>query len=129
MKNPQKVRRITVDERLDEGLMRILISKLRAGFKNFGDAPDYWGKERALLVRPKDYWKKMGMPPGAAKNWPWDSLYEGQVFLSGGFRERPEESAETVFVVDAKRMNFQCIDRFSKDRVKKSYMAALEGGS
>lgn len=131
MKNaPEKqsspVRRITIDERLADGLIRILIANLKANIKTFGDDPDYWWKERDVLVHPKDYQEKMGIPPKFAQDWPWDKLYEGQVFLSGGYREITEKGAEPTFVVDAEQRNFQCIDRQSKDRVKRSYLTALE---
>jgi len=128
MKNPGKVRRITVDERLAEDLIRVLVADLKANLKKFGDDPEYWGEEVELLVRSGNYRKKMGMPR-SAQEWPWSNLYEGQVFLAGGFRESTEKGGGARFVVDAKRKgNFQCIDELSKERVKKKYMAALEGG-
>lgn len=131
MKNaPEKqsspVRRITIDERLADGLIRILVANLKANLETFGDGPKYWGEESELLVHPEDYQEELGMPSEPKEEWLWNNLYEGQVFLSGGFRETPEKGAEPTFVVDAEQRNFQCIDRQSKDRVKKSYLAALE---
>ena len=125
MNSPQKVRRITIDERLSDNLIRLLVANLRANLKTFGDDPEYWGEEEELLVSPKDYREQMGMPR-AARKWSWRKLYEGQVFLSGGFREISDDGIK--FEVDAKQRNFLCIDRVSKERVKKDYMKALEGG-
>jgi hypothetical protein len=124
MKGPQNVRRITIDERLSDGLIRILVADLKANIETFGDDPKYWGEESELLVHPTDYREKMGMPQTARK-WSWRKLYEGQVFLSGGFEKIEGEGAETMFKVDAE-MNFQCIDDVSKERVTKDYMKALE---
>jgi len=127
MNSPQKVRRITVDERLSDELIRVLVADLKANLKEFSDDPENWGEEVELLVRPEDYREKMGMPR-LARKWSWRKLYEGQVFLSGGFEKIEGEEAETMFKVDAE-MNFQCIDDVSKERVKRSYLAALERGS
>jgi hypothetical protein len=129
MNSPEKVRRITIDERLADGLIRILIADLKANQKTFGDDPEYWGEEKEFLVHPEDYREKMGMPR-VARKWPWRNLHEGQVFLSGGFCKVPEKGAGTTFVVDVERKgNFQCIDEVSKAHVKRKYMAVLEGGS
>ncbi|MBA7580224.1 MAG: hypothetical protein GH159_05335 [Dehalococcoidia bacterium] len=138
MNSPKKrdslVRRITIDERLDDSLIRILVADLKANLKTFGDDPEYWEEEKEFLVRPKDYQgedyqEAMGMTQANVKKWPWESLYEGQVFLEGRFRGSRNRHAKGTFVVSVKRRNFQCIDRVSRERVKKNYLAALEGGS
>lgn len=138
MNSPGKVRRITIDERLADGLIRILIADLKAGLKTFGDDPEYWGKETELLVRPEDYQEKMGIPPEAAGKWSWDSLYEGQVFLSREFQKSSTRGVKAMFDADylgtigktavdkEQEKGFQDIDLLSKERVKKKYMAALE---
>ena len=125
--NVQKVRRITIDERLSDGLIRILVADLEDNPKTFDDDPKYWGEEAELLVNPKDYRERMGMPRTARK-WSWRKLYEGQVFLSGGFSAITKKDGEVKFETDAKQRNFMCIDRVSKERVKKDYMKAMEGG-
>jgi hypothetical protein len=127
--NSQKVQRITIDERLSDNLIRILVSDLGAKRKEFGDDPKYWRGEKEVLVRPDEYQKEMDMTDANVKKWPWEDLYEGQVFLQGGFRGNPKKDEEKPFVVYEKRSNFQCINRVSKDRVKKKYAEALEGGS
>ena len=132
MNSPKKqtspVRRITIDERLTEGLIRILVAELKAGRETFGDDPEYWGEEEELLVGPENYQDNMGMTQADVEKWPWKDLAEGQVFLQGGFPEIPEEGAEPPFVVDAEQRNFQRIDRLSKEGVKRKYLAALERG-
>lgn len=126
MNSPQKVQRITIDEKLSDNLIRILVAGLKPNLKTFDDSPEYWGEEKEFLVNPKDYREQMGMPR-AARKWSWRKLYEGEVFLSGGFREISGDGIK--FEVDTKQRNFQCIDRVSKERVKRDYLTALEGGS
>lgn len=127
--NSPKVRRITIDEKLSDNLIRILVADLKANQREFGDDPKYWGEESELLVNPENYQEELGMPSGPKEEWLWENLYEGQVFLSGGFRAVEEKGAETRFLVDVGQRNFQDIDRVSKERVKREYMAALERGS
>ena len=125
-KQTSPVRRITIDEKLEDDLMRILIANLKDNVTTFSDDSTYWEEEEELLVRPDNYQKKIGMTRDNAKKWPWDNLYEGQVFLVGRFRVSRNRGAQTTLVVDVKRRNFQCIDRLIKERVKKKYLAALE---
>jgi hypothetical protein len=131
MNNPEKVQRITIDERLAEDLIRILVADLKAGHKAIEDDSECWGEEVEFLVRPEDYRKKMGIPQ-AAKKWSWDSLTEGQVFLSGEFQESLTRKSltgevEAKFALDWKpKRGFQDIDELSKARVKEKYLAALE---
>jgi len=125
-KQTSPVRRITIDEKLEDDLMRILIANLKDNVTTFSDDSTYWEEEEELLVRPDNYQKKIGMTRDNAKKWPWDNLYEGQVFLVGRFRVIRNRGAQTTFVVDVKRRNFQCIDRLIKERVKKKYLVALE---
>lgn len=131
MKNaPEKqtspVWRITVDERLTNDLIRILIADLKPDRTTFNDDSRHWDEEEEFVVGPDDYQKMMGMTEVNIKQWPWKNLLEGQVFLRGRFRDSPDQPGE--FVVDTKmeQDNFQRIDYFSKNRVKKAYMNALE---
>ena len=131
MKNtPEKrtwlVRRITIDEKLADGLMRILVANLKSDVTTFDDDSKYWEEEKELAVQPGDYQEKMRMTQANVEKWLWKNLCEGQVFLQGGFREIPEKGAEATFVVDTDQRNFQRIDYLSKYRVKKVYMNALE---
>jgi hypothetical protein len=95
-----KVRRITVDERLDVNLIRILISELRDEVTS-GELVDdtIWEDEESLLVsnlRVKDIerasksvvdWSFLLQDWEIPKNiWPrWENLAEGQVYLQGAY--------------------------------------------
>ncbi|MBA7675934.1 hypothetical protein ES703_84173 [subsurface metagenome] len=125
-KQASLVCRITIDEKLEDDLIRILIANLKDNVTTFSDDSTYWEEEEELFMRPDNYQEKIGMTRDNAKKWPWDNLYEGQVFLVGRFRVSRNRGAQTTFVVDVKRRNFQCIDRLIKERVKKKYLAALE---
>lgn len=125
-KQASLVCRITIDEKLEDDLIRILIANLKDNVTTFGDDSTYWEEEEELFMRPDNYQEKIGMTRDNAKKWPWDNLYEGQVFLVGRFRVSRNRGAQATFVVDVKRRNFQCIDRLIKERVKKKYLAALE---
>lgn len=131
MKNaPEKqtspVWRITIDERLTNDLIRILIANLKPDKSTFSDDSRHWEEEDEFIVGPDNYLETMGMTKEIGKQWPWKNLFDGQVFLRGRFRDSPNQPG--VFVVDTKMKqdNFQRIDYYSKNRVKKVYMNALE---
>ena len=107
------MRRITVDRRLADDLIRVLICPLAEGVEEFFDRQDDWGRERAATVRPKTYVRKLGVPSPRAL--PWETLEEGQVFLSGEFEAiRPEGAGEEAeprcFRVSRGRKEFVRID-------------------
>ncbi|MBA7702586.1 hypothetical protein ES703_111355 [subsurface metagenome] len=131
MKNNQNtqtsvVRRITIDERLADDLIRILIADLKDGVTTFDDDSAYWGEEEEFLVQPDNYRDKIGMTRDNARKWLWNDLHEGQVFLLGRFRVNRNRRAQAMFVVDMKRRNFRRIDSLVKDWIKRKYLAALE---
>jgi len=75
------VRRITIDEKLSEDLIRALVSSLADGTHEFSDGEADWGKEDDLHIRPEDYDLKFGIPSEEKENFPWSNLREGQVYL------------------------------------------------
>ena len=77
------VRRITVDERLANDLIRLASCRLAEGVEVFFDRDGDWGSEREIWAEPKTYARKMGVPASIAP--PWATLEEGQVFVSGEF--------------------------------------------
>lgn len=77
------VRRVTVDECLDEGLARVLIADLAPNTKEFSDTYRDWQDERDVLVTPEDYCQKLGVTESSL---PWLELREGRVFLVGSFK-------------------------------------------
>ena len=149
------VRRIVVDERLTEGVVRILIAPLANGVdKIIGDQTE-WEDEQELIVTPKTFIKKLdlkskriqscvcqemmgsfrGRETTAAKEKPleemiWQGFQEGQVFIDGTFTvvgNRYEPKA--IRVREGGKRDFMRIDGISliKEKTKKLYSAALRG--
>lgn len=106
--NRDIVRRITVDERLDANLIRILISELCDEVES-GEIVDdtiWWDEESKLVsdLRSEDIerasksvvdWstllREWGIPE---RIWPrWDDLAEGQVYLEGAYTLRKIEDS------------------------------------
>jgi len=120
------VRRITIDEKLEDGLFRVLITSLRNDTTEFNDDLSYWGEEYEDLIQPDNYRKILDMTKRNVQTWPWDSIYEGQVFLQGRFRINRNRSSKMMFVVDRRRRNFRRVDPMLKEQIKKTYLAVLE---
>ena len=120
------VSRITIDEKLADGLFRVLITSLRNDTTEFNDDLSYWGEEYEDLVQPDNYRKILGMTKRNVKTWPWESIFEGQVFLQGRFRIKRNRRSKTLFVVDRRRRNFRRIDPMIKEQIKKNYLDVLE---
>jgi hypothetical protein len=122
------VRRLTVDEKLSDDLIRLLVCPLAAGRKEFRDEPDEWGVETSVAIVPANYVAVMRIPDEIAGNYPWGMLREGQVYLSGSFLVKGDEKSPAGFVVVSEGRNFLRIDDLVKRRIKKLYFDALEGG-
>jgi hypothetical protein len=121
------VRRITIDEKLASGLMRILVAELKNGIEAFDDDSAYWNEEKELLVQADNYRSRMDMTLSNTRKWPWESLYEGQTFLQGNFKKKRGRRDQPGFLVDMRKKNFQCIDALIKEHIKEVYFSALEG--
>ena len=122
------VQRITIDEKLSEDLIRVLISPLKKGIKKFRDQMEYWEKEKEELVKPDSFAKKMGIPFSEKKNFKWQNLREGQVFLSGAFDVVGIKKPPGMFEVNPKRKEFLSIDALAKNDIKKLYFKVLGRG-
>ena len=140
------VRRITVDERLCEDLIRLEICELKkiGDSGEFKDEPDFWrdivqeGEE--ILARPinpekeskKDlYTDLMSIPESQVKQFPWKELKEGQVFLSGAFEVREEQSGDkkvTRYFIRPGEEAFIQIDDDVKENTKTLYYEILAKG-
>ena len=127
-----RVRRITVDERLANDLIRLTICPLAEGVEEFLDRQSDWGREREVWARPKTYARTLGVPSAEAP--PWETLEEGQVFLSGEFEIVEPESVgdrtpQKYFRVSPGRKNFLRIDDMKefKEGVKQIYSDVLRG--
>ena len=94
----EKIRRITIDERLDADLVRILVSELREEVEE-GELVDdtIWIDEVSVLVTKYQVkaprrrrivnWSDLLEEWNVPKNlWPkWEELAEGQVYLQGSY--------------------------------------------
>ncbi len=121
------VRRITVDEKLSTGLIRVLVSELKPGVVEFDDDLSYWGPETGILVRPNDFQYAIGITSKASRDYPWNSLYEGQTFLQGYFVKKTSRASDPRFIANAKRKNFLCINNLIKKSIKQIYFSAIKG--
>jgi hypothetical protein len=121
------VRRITIDEKLSDDLIRALVSPLAKGAEEFGDRTENWGEEEEILIRPEDYLSKLDIPSSKAKDLPWPDFREGQVFLSGQFRAVDEKEKPERFAVSPGQKEFLRIDGNIKAEVKRLYFEALKG--
>ncbi len=146
-----RVRRISIDERLDGDLVKIGVADLRSGHTDLGlDALDGWSEERVRLVRPSTFLRSFGLkknhselqalveelPLGPGENDPpgafWRSLEEGQVYLAGEIEVRgiDRSSIEGIAACPG-TFSVVRIDRIPtiKNKHKQLYSAALKEGS
>lgn len=122
------VQRITVDEKLADDLIRLLISPLAERVeRDFGDAENDWEEEYEGLIRPGDYAQKMSIPKSREKMWPWTDLEEGQVFISGQFKVVGHAGEPEKFEVSPGQHEFLSIDKLAKKEIKRLYFDALKG--
>lgn len=136
-----RVRRITIDERLDEGLLKVAVADLLPGHDDLSDDPlDAWSEESLELISREDFLGEFGLEPRdpllatlvgirdsvAADEDPegafWRTLEEGQVFLVGeiGITGDDREAPEGIHVRTGTSTVLR-IDRI--DRIKKKHEA------
>ncbi|MHC4250737.1 MAG: hypothetical protein ACYS9X_16540 [Planctomycetota bacterium] len=142
MKQEAVVRRITVDERLDETLIRFVIAPLAGGVEKITDSLEDWGPEEEELVTPKTFLRCLGVkkdpdllrlahgeivgesgssesratPTGKKKpaaEQMWRALAEGQVFIVGRFRLEGERHDPEAITPGDGQPDFLRIDRIS----------------
>ena len=123
------VQRITVDEKLADDLIRLMICPLGEGVKkDFDDVDKYWEEEEyECLVRPGDYFQKMSIPKSRENEWPWADLEEGRVFMSGQFKVVGDAGEPEKFTVSPGQHEFLSIDKLAKKEIKRLYFDALKG--
>ena len=127
-KKQSMVRRITVDERLSEDTIRVLISELAEGVREFRIGKAQWKEEKEHSLKRKNYVEDLGIPPAEAKNWSWADFCEGQVFLSGRFRIVGKKKSPKKLVAGQGRDQFIAIEDLVRKDTEKLYFRALEGG-
>lgn len=140
------VRRITIDEQLSEDLIRLEICELinEGESREFKDEPDFWrdivqdGEE--IVARPinpeegpkKDsYTNLMSIPESQVEQFPWKDLKEGQVFLSGAFEVKEEQSGDKKvkrYFIRPGQKAFKKIDDDVKENTKTLYYEVLAKG-
>ena len=125
--------RITVDEKMSTQLFRVLICGLADGVRDFGDRLEDWGPEQEVWIRPRTYARLLGLPdqPELRNRHSWETLSEGQVFLSGAFEVLGDRGAPTGFRVSPGRREFLRLDQVKafRERLKRQYSDALRGRS
>jgi len=114
-----RVRRITVDEKLSDDLFRFVFCSLKEGIERFSDQSDKWQKEQEKLVNPKNYSRILCVKKSDAPA--WETLQEGQVFLSGEFEIIGDPKNPVDFKVSSGPRNFLRIDE--ADIVSESVMS------
>ena len=115
--------RISVDEILEPGLVRLLVCRLKKAKGTFTDQGENWEEEEGILVRQDNYLKKLNLPGLTPKNLPWKDFREGSVYLAGAFEFRKPDR----FTAVAGSFQVRRVDRIIKDRVKELYFRALAG--
>jgi len=123
-----RVRRITVDEKLSDDLFRFVFCSLKKGIKKFTDRDDEWQEEREKLVHPRNYSRILYIKKSKAPA--WETLKEGQVYLSGEFEVIGEKTKPESFKVSPGRREFLRIDNLEiiDEGVKSLYSDVLRSG-
>jgi len=122
-----RVRRITVDEKLSDDLFRFVFCSLREGIKKFTDRDDEWQEEREELVHPQNYSRILYVKKSEAPA--WETLKEGQVYLSGEFEVIGDQTKPEYFKVSPGRREFLRIDNLEiiDEGLKSLYSDVLRG--
>lgn len=103
-----RVRRITVDEKLGDDLFRFVLCSLRKGIERFIDRVDEWQEEQEKLVHPRNYSRILFIRK--SKGPAWETLKEGQVYMSGEFEIVGDRTAPECFKVSPGRREFLRIE-------------------
>jgi len=127
MKKSRKVqvRRITIDEKLSDDLVRFVVCSLKQGVENFIDRDEDWEEEREELLQSRDYTQMFGI---MAEEFPWETLKEGQVFLLGEFEVIGDRTAPQCFKVNPGRKELLRIDNLEefKEEIKYLYSEIMK---
>ncbi|MFH1314554.1 MAG: hypothetical protein ABIJ00_15210 [Candidatus Eisenbacteria bacterium] len=126
------VRRITVDEKLFEDLIRLEVCNLVDGVDLFEDASRFWQEEDEdddVLVGPDNYADALGIPESLRTKFPWKDLKEGQVFLSGSFAMSGDKNKPHTYIVKNGANEFLRIDEITREEIKELYYQAIKRSS
>jgi len=103
------VRRITIDEKLADDLFRVVWCWLKPGTSTFRGRVDEWQDEQEVWVTPRTYARALYTTKAQAP--PWDTLQEGQVYLSGEFTVVGDPAQPESFAVSPGQRRFLRIDQ------------------
>jgi hypothetical protein len=122
-----RVLRITVDEKLSDDLFRFVFCPLREGIEKFTDIDDEWQEEREKLVHPQNYARIFGVKKSEAPA--WETLTEGQVYLSGEFEVIGDQANPEYFKTSIGQRKLLRVDTLDiiDERVKSVYSDVLRG--
>ncbi|GEM_PF-3507475 len=149
-----KVFRITVDEKLSDDYIRLMICSLIESIKDFADKETKrivitdrrrnWDKEEEVYITSENYKDILGMLGLKKKHVeqiPWDNLNEGQVYLLGSFRIEEIKKRTNLkqakidkenrkrkvkrFILDARKVSFTQIDEQVNDAIRRLYFSTL----
>ncbi|MCP3952675.1 MAG: hypothetical protein GY697_10745 [Desulfobacterales bacterium] len=131
MPKREPIYRITIDEFLAEDLARILFAELDISKTAalFDDTTDNWKEEQALVLTPESWAAKLALPPTGLKPYPFDSFFEGQVFLCGNVSLNRSRKSKKIFRINktpARRL-LPITSQVHAD-IKSLYKKALTGG-
>ncbi len=120
-----QIRRITVDEKLSDDLFRFVFCSLKKGIEKFSNQGDKWQKEQAKLVHPRNYSRILNVEKSEAPA--WETLHEGQVYLSGEFVVIGDQTNPDRFEVSPGPRKFLRIDEMDiiKEDAESLYSDAL----
>lgn len=122
-----QVRRITVDEKLSDDLFRFVFCSLKEGIKKILDRDDEWQRERQKLVHPRNYSRILLVKKSDAPA--WETLKEGQVYLSGEFKVIGAKTNPKGFKISPGRREFLRIDNLEliEESLRSLYSDVLRG--
>jgi hypothetical protein len=131
MQKNMPVYRITVDEFLAEGLVRVLFAELDISRNTtlFDDMTAVWKEEQALVVNSETWAEKLALPAARLKAYPLNSLREGQVFLCGNVSLNRSKKSKKAFRMNKTptRKLLQVTTQVHAE-IKSLYKKALTGG-
>jgi hypothetical protein len=121
------VLRITVDERLSENIVQLLIAELKSPKKEYHELlSDIWREEKISHI-DEDYWAEM-IPKRYLRQYPYQDLVEGQVFISGPVEIFGRKKTPIMLLVrEEARPKLIEITELVKEDVKRLYKDALQG--
>ena len=119
--------RITIDEKLSENLIRILIARCNRNMKKYSVEKDFWTDEEEQFITPESYQSLMKIIPSKSRKFKWNQFQEGQVFIAGKVKSVSQTKSKFLFAKST-RSNIYRVDHYIKGIVKSIYEQALTGG-